>query len=798
MKIDELLKDRKLWGIFFLSMATLLYEIVLTSIFSYTVWSNYAFLIVSTALFGFGVAGVFLFLYPHLASTENHARKVAVFSFGFSLMAILSLLIIIWVPLDVSRFDRLITWVYLAIIFLSIMAPFFFSGLAISILLSFDKKKVNRLYFFDLVGASIGSLLIIFLLTPLGAPGVLFFAAFLGAFASKIFLSGRTSKKFPSFLSVFLFLLVALIPFSGKIFKIYPHQNKRNFIKHIKNETLFFSGWSPLSKIDVIGRKTNGNIMAQIWINGGQNQSFLAVLGPGEEDIKRPNWGESINFPYMFMRDKRPQVMIIGSSGGMEVVYALSHRSRYVDAVEMDPLICRIVKNDFKKYNKGLFEKKGVHLRNDEGRSFILNTKARKYDLIQMKNNFTPIAIASGSINLSETYLLTVEGFKDYINHLTPDGILALNRWGSIRLCTTLRKAYEELGRKEVWKHVAILTGETWMLNGFYYKNSPFSMEERRWIKEYAKAKHFKLLYHPDMPRNRNLYAKILKGEHPETYYRFAGFELTPPTDNKPFFNHFVKMGADIQINHLDMIPELKRIYHLFVIKSKKSERAITKSDLPVFSLAIESMILSLFFIFIPLLWIGKRDRGRYKKWPFIYYFTILGVGFIMIELCLMKQFVLFLGYPALSISLIIAILLFFTGMGSFIAERYRKRIRPSLNVIFVLIFLISIGLIFLIPKIFSIFLGYPFAVKVAVTVLLLSPLGIVMGMPFPLGLILVHERSKNLVGWVWGINGFATVIGSVLTVIISLYYGFDKVFILASILYLSNVLIVEKMARNY
>ena len=298
------------------------------------------------------------------------------------------------------------------------------------------------------------------------------------------------------------------------------------------------------------------------------------------------------------------------------------------------------------------------------------------------------------------------------------------------------------------------------------------------------------------MAKDENLYAKILKGDNPGTYYRFAGFELSPPTDDKPFFNHFVKMGSLINVKDPFMVPELKWIYDLFAIKtSKTGNKVITKSDLPVFSLALESIIMSLVFIFIPLLWVGKREEeGVYKKWPFLCYFTILGMGFIMIELCLMKQFVLFLGYPAISISMIIAVLLFFTGIGSFIAERFQQKVKSSLKVVFPLIFLVNMGLMLLIPRVFPIFLGSSFGVKAFVTVLLLFPLGIVMGMPFPLGLILVHERSKNLVGWVWGINGFATVVGSVLTVLMALYWGFSAVLIFASFLYLSALITLKEM----
>lgn len=790
-------KDRKLWGIFFLSMGTLLYEVVLTSIFSYIVWSNYAFLIVSTALFGFGIAGVFLYLFQKLTFLEGINRRLSLLAFLFALSAIVSLQIIKIVPLDVSRFNLLVNWVYLIIIFLTILTPFFFSGLAISILLSSNKKSVNRLYFFDLVGASIGSIVLIILITPLGASGTLLLASTMGILSSLIFLKGKSVRIRQGSLVLFLACIIALIPVSEKIFPIYPHQNMRNFIKLLKTQKHFFSGWSTLSKIDVLGKQKNGAIYGQIWINGGQNQSFLAIVGPEGIAGRRPDWGESINFPYYFLSDRKPKVLVIGSSGGTEVVYALSHHSNDVDAVEMDPLICKVVKEKFKKNNRSLFFRPDVHLINDEGRSFVLSTD-KKYDLIQMKNNFTPIAIASGSINLSETYLLTVEGFKDYINHLRPDGILALNRWGSVRLCTTLRKAFEELGRKNVWKNVVILTGEAWMLNGFYYKNTPFSQKEIKLTKEYAKARHFHVLYDPCMKKDANLYSMILKGDAPEHLYKFAGFDLSPPTDNRPFFNHFITMGTNIDTHNKLMPLELKYINQLFSWRPwKGSNMVISKADLPALSLAVESLIVSAFFIFLPL-FIGRRkEKENYAKWPFLYYFSIIGLGFIMIELCLMKQFILFLGYPAISISLIIASLLFFTGIGSFIAEKFRKRLVPSLRIIFATIFLLDLLLMFSLPWIFSIFLGSAFWIKVAVTIITLIPLGISMGMPFPLGLVLVHERSKNLVGWVWGINGFATVIGSVLTVIISLYYGFDKVFMIASLLYLSGALIVGKMAKK-
>jgi len=541
------------------------------------------------------------------------------------------------------------------------------------------------------------------------------------------------------------------------------------------------------------GKKYKGGVRAQIWINGGQNQSFLAVLTP--QHLVHPNWNESINYPYIFMREKRPEVLIIGSSGGIEVVYALSHRSRHVDAVEMDPLICKIVKDDFREYNHNLFNRDDVALVNDEGRSFVLNG-IKKYDLIQMRNNFTPIAIASGAINLSETYLLTVEGMKNYIEDLKPDGILALNRWGSIRLCTTVRKAFEEIGRKDIWKHIVIMTGETWMLNGFYFKNSPFTPKVIAWTKEFARVKHLKILYHPEMPASSNLYAKVLKSETPGDYYHYAGFDLSPPTDERPFFNHFLAVGAGkVDLEDSLMPSELKRIFRLFAWQPFGMEKTvISRSDLPVLSLGIEALLVSILFIFLPLRLKGKDEK---IKWPYFLYFSILGMGFIMIELCLIKQFTLFLGIPAVSISLVIALLLLFSGIGSFIAERFVNHERKALRVVLPLLFLIGIGFSAALEAVIPYFLGFPFWQRMMVTGLFLLPLGICMGMPFPLGLLLVHKHFPKMVGWVWGVNGFATVIGSVATVIVALMWGFEVVFSIAFGLYLLGTLLVGRMDRS-
>ncbi len=776
-------------GIFLLAMGLLLYEVTLTRIFSFVIWSNYAFMIVSTALFGMGLAGVFMSL---AGQRRFHMGRdqVPLFSLLFGVLAIVSLVLIIEVPLVVGEFGKLKNWLYLGVIYLALIAPFFCAGVTFTILLSGEGKQVHRLYFFDLIGAALGSILLVLVISPLGASGAVLLAAFLGIAAAAVF--AHHGGKWRLALIAATIICAVATPFGEQLLPIKPHQSKRWFQAGM-NATMF-SAWSSLSRVDVTGRLVDGKVEPyDIWINGGENESMLARYSRTAK--QEPAW-DSINFPYIYLSagGRQPKVAIIGSSGGIEVTYALSHDAGHVDAIEMDPVICAVVKDHYKSINDGMFSLPQVNLANDEGRSYIVNSNKR-YDLIQMRNNFTPIAFASGAINLSETYLLTVEAFEDYFAHLTDDGILALNRWGTARMCTIIRALGKRLGIKDIDRHVMIVAGEAWMVNGVYLRKRPYTDEEIAAAYRWEKDRGFKVLYAPDMAKDANLYAKILKSDDPRQYYRAGGYELSPPTDNWPFFDHFLYLGRPVDVTSEDLPTDMKKmglvlrwLPHSLVQKVFGGDPGIPKSDLPMVAITVEIVLISLLLIVLPLVLLGRREASPLRKAPFLAYFSILGAAFIMIELCFIKQFILFLGNPAFSISLVIAALLVFSGIGSFISERFGERPVKALGVVFPLIFALNVAMVFLLPVAFDLFLGSSLAVRIIVSVLVLAPIGTVMGMPFPLGLRLVHNASATMVGWAWGVNGFMTVVGSILTVIISLYLGFQAVLWTAGLLYLCGL----------
>ena len=789
-------------GIFILCLGTLLYEVTLTRVFAFVIWSHFSFMVVSTALFGFGLAGVYL-TFAQVTGRRLGRDQVPLLSALFGLAAIVSLLVIILVPLDISRMGQWSNWVALLVIYLALILPFFFAGLAISLLLSGSEKRVHKLYFFDLVGAAVGSVLLVFVITPLGASGAIFLSAVGGFLSALVFYLGP-KHAWRGLLGLLTVAGLVLMFSAESLLPIPSHQAKRISID--QSPYRMFTGWSVLSRVDVTGFKDDRDQKVKprdIWINGGENQSFFA--GFERDQPNPPEWRLTECFPYLFVagEGKAPKVAIIGSSGGAEAVFAHSHKAGEIFAVEMDPLICRIVSKDFSWFNHRFFDLPQVRLVNDEGRSFIANSRI-KYDLIQMKNNHTPIALGVGSINLSETYLLTVEAMMDYLDHLTPDGMLAIQRWGMSRLATVFRKVASLRGIKNVDQHIIITSGVAWTGRGFFFRMKPFSQAEidraLKWAKDYG----FGVLYHPGMAKDANLFARILKDPNPEAYYHYAGFNLTPPTDNRPFFDHFMMIGEKVdlkapqlpdglqewgQISRWEPFESLKNLLHRF---------PIPKGEVPVLAIAAQAIIISLLCIFLPLRLFNRRLQGSgMRSWPFILYFSILGLAFIMIELCYIKLYILFLGYPAISMSLIIAILLVFTGIGSFISERFGSNPAATLRKVFVAIFLLNVLTLLITPPLFAFFLGFPLWVRILVTVGLIGPMGLIMGMPFPLGLRLVHQASPTWVGWAWGVNGFMTVVGSIACVFLALYFGFQIILAAAGVLYLLGALVVGRMTAK-
>ncbi len=709
-------------------------------------------------------------------------------------------LVITHVPFQIWKFHAsALNYFYLAAWYASLVVPFFFAGLLIAQMLAAFPLRSSRLYGLDLLGAASGSLALIPVITYFGGEGTVVFSALIASLAGLLLLQRGEKIVAVSLLSSLL-LLAFILPEAAEVLPLKLHQTKRRYNKAVKAKHIQATRWSPISRVDIAYH--NNNIM-DVWIDGGTNESAI-LRWSGKEDELRPSdykWSSIGAIPNLKLGTS-PQVLIIGPAGGKEVLIALAYGAAQVDAVEMDPSIAYLTSNPpFDQYMGHLYQNKRVSFVNDEGRSYLRRQAKGAYDIIQFVNNYAPGAIAAGALNLSETFLITQEAFHDYLDHLSPDGVLALHRGATLRVALSAIAALRERGIANPAKHILISSGEVPFFEGFFLKKSEWTPEEVAKVAQFLTRDHYSaeqvLLFNPLEPKN-NIYSRILLAsqEEQEKYYTSLGVNLFPATDDRPFIEHFLQIGKrDLPAD----LPE-----EFLKANLEKWRGVIPRGDFPYFAILAESAILALLFVALPLV---LRARGSMKMkgfWGFFGYFAALGFGFIVVEICLMKRYVLFLGNPTYAISTILVALLLGAGMGSIVSEKFGAQSpRRALSWIIPLLALTLLSEALVSPLVFNYFLGLEFGSRVVLASLLLLPLGFMMGMPFPLGLKLIshcfpeEQVRAQMTAWVWGINGYFTVIGSAATVFIALGLGFKAALLIGIATYLLGLAALRSATKG-
>ncbi len=760
--LEELMKRWKLlFTIFVITFTTMLAEVLLTRVFSVVYFGQFAFLIISLALFGYGLSGVFLAL-RNLSERKDQATLLSRFLLLLVISFPLAYKVTLMFTIDfLHLFAPFHNFLFLVINFLVLLLPFFFGGVVLALIFSAYSENIGRLYFIDLVGASLGSLAIIPLIPWLGPNRVLILLFCLLALAWFFITTGRKAFRF-AVLGVLIAVFTAAFLFEARIFPIIPtlESDKRQYNAQLKNKRIEFSKWSTIDKIDVAPWLEFRKV---IWINGGTMQSFIMPFDGNLAALKKIEW-DPASLPFQLARNGT--AIIIGSAGGYEVLCALSHGFRYIVAIEMDPVICAILKKEYADYTGGIFNLPQVNLVADEGRS-VLKRLSRKFDVIQMVNSHNANSLLSGALSISETYIYTVESFKDYWEHLEADGLIYIVHWNGERLFATALQALKEMGIEHPEEKFFIVQ-HPGGFNYFYLKKGAFTAHDYDILKNSVAAPE-DISYSPDMRLDNLFYHMIadLDGT-----VRKSSVNIAPVYDNSPYFNQPNSIG---QFRFKNM--------HLKGIGESVVRSAIIYSNSIYLSILALALLFSFLFIYLPL----RRRRSDASQNPLIFYFFFIGLAFIMVEIIFIKIFQLFLGSPAISISIIIFSLLISSGVGSLLSARLFHRLGKHMIPAFAL-FLAALLTIYGFTM-FSIidrlmFLNFPW--RILSSFILISLAGFFMGAFFPWGIRRLGEKNKAMIGWAWGANSFATVVGSILTVIVSINWNFTVVLVLAALSYLS------------
>ena len=802
---------RLLLAILLVSAGAIGYELLLMRALSIVQWHHFAYMIISLALLGYGASGTLIALFRN--RIEYHFG--ALFSASallFSITMVLCFALGQHVPFNALE----LVWdsrqfLYLCLLYLLFFVPFFFAAACIGLAFTFRRSAISRIYFFDLLGAGTGALLVIATLFVLMPQNALLALTTLPLIASAIMCSHSNARR-PLFAAQLTWLAILLIgvPQQFMALRISDYKGLSQALEVVDSRVLAIRS-SPLGLLTVIDSPT-------IPIRHAPGLSFgtphippeqLAVFtdGDGMSAITRFD-GDTGKLAYLgdmaaalpYALLDEPNVLVLGAGGGGDVLLALFQGARAIDAVELDPQMSALVRQTYADFAGDIYGHPRVSVHTREARGFVAQSHAQ-YDLIQIGLLDSFGASGAGVQALNESYIYTVEAIRDYLRITKPGGFVAITRWlklpprDSLKLIATAGAALEETGVDAPANQLAMI--RSWNTTTLLIKNGALSEDDIASIRQFSARRSFDTAWLPGMREgDANRYnvldaahlfngARALLGAEAHDFALRYKFHIEPATDNRPYFFHFFKWGT---------LPEV------IALRKVGGAGLIEWGYLVLIATLAQAIIAGLLLVLLPLTF-ARRSWPAATAPRMGSYFLLLGFAFLFIEMAFIQKFILFLSHPLYSVAVVLSGFLIFAGIGSALSAQLAKRLeamgqRPIV-IVTTGILVLSLAYIFLLPVVFERFIGYPDIVKIVLSVLLIAPLALGMGMPFPLGLDRLAESAPDFIPWAWGINGFASVMSAVLATLLAIEFGFSAVVLLAATMYLGASQLLSRRART-
>ncbi len=778
MDAEAIVTRRTYAGLFMVTLATLLYEILLTRIFSVTMWYHYAFVAISIALFGMTVGAVLIYLFPNFFTQERTNRHLALSSLFFAVSIVVSFLTHLTIPFVTGR--SLVFLYSIALTYVVISVPFVFSGICVSLALTRFPQQVSKLYAADLAGAAFGCILLIYILRITDAPTAVIVVALLASIGT-LFLAveGRPSKLMRTALICSLLLALSAGLHTILVSKQSPVL-RLVWVKGQLEHRPLYEKWNPFSRIWVSGDLKEpgeplGWGLSSIYPSGRKIKQLALDIDASAGTVLTAFDGDVTKLDYLkydvtnvahYIRHNA-DVLVVGSGGGRDVLSALVFDQRSVVAVEINREIIDAVNRRFGDFSGHLDKHPRVTFINDEARSYIARQRGG-FDIIQVSLIDTWAATAAGAFVLTENSLYTVEAWKLFLERLTPNGVLTFSRWyfrgrpGEMYRLTSLAAASLKLeGVEDPRNHIVIVRrmhpskgnkGPDGIGTILVSKES-FSDHDLETIEEVAGRMRFDVVLTPKSSLD-STFSTIAAGKDLEIFTAKFPLNITPPTDESPFFFSTLR---------------LRDVFNRELWQQGESQIQNVQAVIILGVLLIIVTGLTFACIIVPLALTTKKTSLRGTGSLFVFFATI-GFGFMLVEISQMQRLIVFLGHPTYALSVVLFTLLLSSGLGSYLT---RKIDYPSSKVsaIWRLGLLLSALILFgkFTPYVTVTFQHAMTTPRILVAIVVLFPLGVFMGMAFPLGMKVAATRFGSLTPWFWGINGATSVCASVVAVAIAM-----------------------------
>ncbi len=784
------------------SAGAIAYELLLMRALSIVQWHHFAYMIISLALLGYGASGTLIALFrSRLQANFAAAFSLSSLLFSITMVACFALgqripfnaLEIVWDPRQ---------FLYLSALYLVFFVPFFFAAACIGLAFTCRPSAISRIYFFDLLGAGLGAVLVIAALFALFPSNVLLALSTLPLVASTLMSAGAGPRK-PLFMAQlgWLVLLFLGLPQHFLDLRISEYKGLAQALQVIDSKVIAVES-SPLGLVTVVDsptvplRHAPGLSFATRHVPPEQLGVFtdgdgLSVITRVETDVASLRYLADVTAALPYSLLESPSVLVLGAGGGNDVLLALYHDARAVDAVELDPRISDLVKSTYAEFAGGVYDDPRVRLHTKEARGFVAQSDSQ-YDLVHIGLLDSFGASGAGVHSLNESYIYTVEALRAYLDVTAPGGIVAITRWlkrpprDSLKLIATAAEALERSGAAEPAMHLAMI--RSWNTTTLLISKGVLAPRDVTAIRRFAESRSFDTVWFPGIEASHtNRYnileepyfhdgaSALLTGQASGLLARYK-FHIEPATDSKPYFFHFFKWQT---------LPEV------LAIRRTGGAALIEWGYLVLVATLVQALVAGLLLILLPLA-CARRTWPRGTTLRSGTYFLLLGLAFLFIEMAFIQKFILFLSHPLYSVAVVLSSFLVFAGVGSAVSTKVARTpgldARRAIGLAVGCIVAIALCYLLVLPLLFERLIGDPDPVRIAVSVALIAPLAVCMGMPFPLGLGRIADTAPDFVPWAWGINGFASVASAVLATLLAIRFGFSAVILLALMMYLASV----------
>lgn len=798
-------------GIFAVALATLMLEILLTRITSVIAWYHLAFFVIALAMLGMTAGAVIVFLWPR--AFADVPRRLFDSALGFAALAPPALAWTMSGPL--LPVTDLMGFIALLGLGLALALPFTVVGVTLTLALTRAGLPPGRAYGVDLIGAALGAVLVIPLLDAVDAASAVLVAGALAAVGALAFAAARTDMspgagRKGQALAAGLALLWSGAAWWNAVAEVPPLRPAWVKGQHEDYSAHAYVGWNTHSRVTVSPSVT---LPPSMWATG--RNAPPEVLAPIEQRILKIDGaaatamarGDGSDHAYLewdvssFAHQLRPSgaAAVIGVGGGRDVLAAARVGHSPVVGVELNAKIVALHRGAMAAFS-GVAALPGVTLVVDEARSFFTRDR-RQYEVITMSLIDTWASTGAGAYSLSENGLYTVEGWLAFMRRLTPTGIFTVSRWYKSdspgetgRMLALAMETLWRMGAAEPRAHLMLL--QQGSVATLLVSPSPFGPADLDRMQREAVRLGFNMVLTPRrLPVQPLLRALV---EQPDRaalwqYTRAQALDLTPPTDDRPFFFNMLRPGA-----WLADTAEVDRQDFAFLGNLQATKTLVHAT--------LVSVLLTLAAVFVPL-WLrrgqlaGGARTGRATLAAACAYFALIGLGFMFVEIGLLSRVGVFLGHPTLALAVVLGGIILSTGIGSLLSGTIPVE-RPRVARFFPL----APGLLVVVVRaamdpIMDGYAGAPVSVRVMLTAALIAPPALAMGLCFPLGLRLVRaaraEASEDITPWLWGVNGACGVCASGLALGTSMAWGISTTLAIGALCYLALPMCTWWLARR-